>query len=232
MSSTSMTNGQKAVLLTADGYGIAEFASRTAYDSFNHSEHNIVRDMPIVIENSDSETFGNSIRRLNDIPSSKLLEQLVWAYHHESILEHIIFRLHVTTSRGVLQELSRHRIMSQTVKSSRYTMTKIINAYVASEDDQIIGSRSAFESLLLKEDMFCVDGDLEIEEINSIYNKLVTFENQSKEQIADICLSREAKDMLKGFNGLSSSDMFDKLNECKAKRNAGDKIKFVVSDMW
>jgi thymidylate synthase (FAD) len=42
---------------------------------------------------------------------------------HESTLEHIIVSFNISDiSRALLQEFSRHRMMSQTVKSSRYTL--------------------------------------------------------------------------------------------------------------
>jgi len=45
---------------------------------------------------------------------------------HESTLEHAIYTFELNFSRSVLQELSRHRIASPSVQSSRYALKKII----------------------------------------------------------------------------------------------------------
>lgn len=61
---------------------------------------------------------------------------------HSSTVEHIVFSFDIDgISRAVLQELSRHRIASYTVKSSRYTLQELKQelpfcSYRMLEDDQ------------------------------------------------------------------------------------------------
>ncbi len=45
---------------------------------------------------------------------------------HESTLEHLIYTFELWFSRGVLQELSRHRIASPSVQSTRYALKKLV----------------------------------------------------------------------------------------------------------
>ena len=54
-----------------------------------------------------------------------LIDRVGNQYHHASILEHITFNFFIDgISRACLQEVSRHRIASLSVKSSRYVLAK------------------------------------------------------------------------------------------------------------
>ena len=54
-----------------------------------------------------------------------LIDRVGNQFHHASILEHISFNFFIDgISRACLQEWSRHRHMSQSVESTRYTMAK------------------------------------------------------------------------------------------------------------
>lgn len=58
-----------------------------------------------------------------------LIDRVGNQYHHSSILEHISFNFFIDgISRACLQEWSRHRHMSQSVESTRYTMAKELKA--------------------------------------------------------------------------------------------------------
>lgn len=75
---------------------------------------------------SDEITIGLSDRRLVE----NALED-----DHTSVLEHIKFTFDIGgVSRGLLQELARHRIASLSVQSSRYTLKRI----VANSDESTI----------------------------------------------------------------------------------------------
>ena len=55
-----------------------------------------------------------------------LIDRVGNQYHHSSILEHISFNFFIDgISRACLQEISRHRIASLSVKSSRYTISEL-----------------------------------------------------------------------------------------------------------
>ena len=55
-----------------------------------------------------------------------LIDRVGNQYHHASILEHISFNFFIDgISRACLQEISRHRIASLSVKSTRYTLKEL-----------------------------------------------------------------------------------------------------------
>ena len=55
-----------------------------------------------------------------------LLDRVGNQFHHGSILEHISFNFFIDgISRACLQEISRHRVASLSVKSSRYTISEL-----------------------------------------------------------------------------------------------------------
>ena len=118
----------EVVLLQDTGIGVAESAARTCYDSFSNSENDVIKN----IEHSLPDAL--MCDEINDIEESALLDDLAWTYFHHSILEHANLSFLVRgTSRGVLQEHARHRIQAISVRSTRYTMSGIINAFVASK---------------------------------------------------------------------------------------------------
>lgn len=62
----------------------------------------------------------------NENTTEELLDRVV-SMGHESVLEHAIFQFKLEGfSRGLLLELERHRLASMTVKSTRYTLHKMI----------------------------------------------------------------------------------------------------------
>jgi thymidylate synthase (FAD) len=80
--------------------------------------------------------------------------------------------------------------------------------------------------------MFCVEGKLAAVEINSMYDKLFIFNQDNEFDISELCLSNEAKIVYSNIGSKSSDDIYMELQNCKAKRNAGDQIKFIVTDTW
>ena len=63
----------------------------------------------------------------------KLLQKII-KKHHDSVLEHIVYSFYITDiSRALLQELVRHRFVSFTVQSTRYTLAKKLKNNTASE---------------------------------------------------------------------------------------------------
>ncbi len=55
-----------------------------------------------------------------------LIDRVVNKYKHASTIEHLVYSfLYSRMSRALLQELSRHRIASPSVKSTRYTLKEL-----------------------------------------------------------------------------------------------------------
>lgn len=55
----------------------------------------------------------------------ELIERVGNKFKHSSTLEHLVYNFTIHCSRAVLQEWSRHRIASLSVKSTRYTLKEL-----------------------------------------------------------------------------------------------------------
>ena len=161
----------EVVLLQDTGIGVAESAARTCYDSFSSSENSAIQNIEHNMPDADM------CKELNSIDKSALLDDLAWTYFHHSILEHANLSFLIRgTSRGVLQEHARHRIQAISVRSTRYTMSSIINAFVSAK----YGSgKEFFIDKVLSFDMFVTsDRDYNRIEIGAMFDKL-TYQSNS-----------------------------------------------------
>ena len=213
----------EVVLLQDTGIGVAETAARTCYDSFENSENEVIQR----IENNlpDSDMCSD----INSIEDSNLLDDLAWTYFHHSILEHANLSFLIRgTSRGVLQEHARHRIQAISVRSTRYTMSSIINAFVASQTLQE-NAKEFFIEKVIGFDMFvtCSDEYNRLE-ISAIYDKL-KFQSGAVEDFNSISVAKSSLEFLQEFAG-DSQALFDALQNGKKKRNVGDAFKHIISD--
>lgn len=67
-----------------------------------------------------------------------LIDRIGNKMKHESVLEHLVYNFSIkNVSRALLQEISRTRIASPTVKSSRYTLKELRNEAPFLTDDSI-----------------------------------------------------------------------------------------------
>jgi len=153
----------KVTLLQESGLGVAEIAARTCYDSFENSENACVKR---AMEHLDTDA-------INNIEDSDLLANLAWVHHHHSIIEHATLSYLVQgTSRGVLQEHARHRLQAISVRSTRYTMSSVINAFVASLESED-GFAFFLEKVLGLHLFVVTDEDYLNIEIKAMYDKLM-----------------------------------------------------------
>lgn len=97
-----MSNRITAKLINYTGASTAEFGARICYDNID------------LIKETVDWYYLNKILNM---------------YKHESVFEHIVFQFMLEMPRMVLQELSRHRIISASVKSTRYTLKPLIRMY-------------------------------------------------------------------------------------------------------
>ena len=210
----------KVTLLQESGLGVAEIAARTCYDSFENSENEAVKN---AMQHLD-------IDAINSIADSDLLNNLAWVHHHHSIIEHATLSYLVQgTSRGVLQEHARHRLQAISVRSTRYTMSSVINAFVAS-----LESKEAFPFFLeklLELELFVIhDNDYLAIEIRSIFDKLM-FQYERDGAFIISAVAKSSLPYLEAHKG-NAQVVFEKLQRGKKKRNVGDKFKHIVSDNW
>ena len=211
----------EVVLLQDTGIGVAEAAARTCYDSFENSENEVIKNIEHNLPNAAM------CDELNAIDDSNLLDDLAWTYFHHSILEHANLSFLVRgTSRGVLQEHARHRIQAISVRSTRYTMSSIINAFVASRHG---GTKDFFIDTVMGFDMFVTtDKDYNRLEIGAIYDKL---EYQSKvvDDFHSIAVAKSSIPFIAELDG-DAQKLFEALQAGKKKRNVGDAFKHIISD--
>ena len=211
----------EVVLLQDTGIGVAESAARTCYDSFTNSENDVIKG--IEFEMPDDTMCGE----INDIEDSALLDDLAWTYFHHSILEHANLSFLIRgTSRGVLQEHARHRLQAISVRSTRYTMSGLINAFVASHQG---GGKEFFIKTVLSYDMFVTaDEAYNRLEISAMYEKLM-FQKEIVEDFYAISVAKSSLPFLEQFSG-DSVKVYEALQSGKKKRNVGDAFKHIISD--
>lgn len=213
----------EVVLMQESGIGVAETAARTCYDSFANSENTAIKDIESIMPDESMR------KEINSIEDSSLLNDLAWTYFHHSILEHSNLSFLVRgTSRGVLQEHARHRIQAISVRSTRYTMSSIINAFTASE---VLGGRDFFIDKVLDFDMLVTcDEEYNKIEIGAIYDKL-KYQSKILENFNEIAVAKSSVPLLEEYKD-DSNKLFDMLEKGKKKRNVGDAFKHVVTDNW
>ncbi|MEA2048617.1 MAG: FAD-dependent thymidylate synthase [Campylobacterota bacterium] len=210
----------KVTLLQHSGLGVAEIAARTCYDSFENSENACVK---TAMEHLDTDA-------VNGIDDSELLSSLAWVHHHHSIIEHASLSFLVQgTSRGVLQEHARHRLQAISVRSTRYTMSSVINAFTAS-----LQSNNGFAFFLEKVldlNLFVITDRAYLKiEIDAMYRKFMFQYKRNPHYLQD-AIAKSSLLFVETFKD-DAEGLYDALEKGKKKRNVGDGFKHIVSDNW
>ncbi|MCK9472978.1 FAD-dependent thymidylate synthase [Sulfurimonas sp.] len=211
----------EVILMQETGIGVAEAAARTCYDSFQNSENEAIK----YIENHIPD--DSTCKEINSIQESNLLHDLAWTHFHHSILEHVNLSFLIRgTSRGVLQEHARHRMQAISVRSTRYTMSSVINAFVASQTNS---DKDFFIDKILSFDMF-VTSDKEYNkiEIGAMYDKL-KYQEKIVKNFNEIAVAKSSLNSLEEFSG-NPEALFNALEGGKKKRNVGDAFKHIITD--
>jgi len=223
------------VLLQETGIGTAEYAARTCYDSFGSSENDCVTEFSELRDEHKSD-FPLKLEEVNNIEHSDLLDTLAWTHFHHSILEHAnLTYLFKGTSRGVLQEEARHRIQSLSVRSTRYTMSNVINAFVAEIIQNPVNTASSqwFIDTIRSFDLFVVNDKGYIDlEIKNIFEKLKhQYGLVGHDEFMKTAVAKSSLSILDEPNPISQA-VFEYLEAGKKKRNVGDAFKHIVDDNW
>lgn len=137
-------------------------------------------------------------------------------------------------SRGVLQELVRHRIASYSVKSTRYTMSSLINAFCI---DTYFNYNNTvptkwFITKVHELDLF-VTSEKKYNKIQiiDIWKKLkYQFNKKTKEEFYKIAISKSSIEYLQSTEPCNIK--FKLMQDGKSKRNVGDAFKHIVNDNW
>ena len=211
-------------LLAQTGIGVSEVAARTCYDSFENSENETIQKFS---EHLPDEAMKQELYELED---SSLLEDLAWTYFHHSILEHTnLSYLIKGTSRGVLQEHARHRLQAISVRSTRYTMSGIINAFVASL--QAADPKQFFIKKIIGFDMFVIcDEEYNKLEASSMFDRLY-YQKEKMDDFYQKAVAKSSLEFVKKYEN-EPEKLFEALQNGKKKRNVGDAFKHIVTDNW
>lgn len=212
---------------------MSEFAARTCYDSFDKSEHETVKELNELLNSNDINEISKTTiieEAENEINAegSKLLHQLSHVYFHESTLEHVTMNFIIkNTSRGVLQELARHRIASYSVQSTRYTLSDLVNWFVITKKFNL--DANFFINKIDALDIFITnDKAYGAIEIGGMFNKLNhQFNVLGADKFYELTI---AKSLLDAFKDTTNVDEAFTLLSSKAKKNVGDVIKGIVTD--
>ena len=97
-------------------------------------------------------TRGNADKELSAVGEEELLKNII-KLGHESVIEHIVLKYRIFgLSRACLQELARHRLISLTVESTRYTLRKNLNneEWVKSFRDSLDEHKRVFLDFFVK----------------------------------------------------------------------------------
>jgi len=210
----------KVTLLQQSGLGVAEIAARTCYDSFDNSENECIKN---AMSHMD-------IDAINSIADSDLLNNLAWVHHHHSIIEHATLSYLIQgTSRGVLQEHARHRIQAISVRSTRYTMSSVINAFIAAQEAE--DKFEFFLGELLEMDLFVVSSREYLDiEIRAIFDKL-NYQLSKDEGFVNSAVAKSSLPLIEEYSK-DAKGLFEALQNGKKKRNVGDGFKHIVTDNW
>jgi thymidylate synthase (FAD) len=225
----------KVYLLNETGIGTAEYAGRTAYNSFDKSENREIEDLYDVIEAGEPNEFilHNAVENVRSIKDSKLLNQLAWVHFHHSVLEHAnLSYLIKGMSRGVLQEYSRHRIQSLTVQSTRYTMSNVLYAFLAST--VLVDSKRYFVDKMVEMDILVLGDEQSRLEYSHLFEKLFhQYMKIGPKEFRGLVLSKEGLEVFDSLSSQYDADkIFNALLDTKQKRNVGDSFKWIVTDNW
>lgn len=132
-----MMNTAKAELLQHSELAITAGAARTCWSSQDKSDSQVLavcdccstayqQDEHQTLECPDCESEDFTLQVVCGQKDKELIDRIGNKYKHASILEHQTYTFYLSgISRALLQEQSRHRMASPSVKSTRYTLKEL-----------------------------------------------------------------------------------------------------------
>ena len=219
------------VLLQETGIGTSEYAARTCYDSFEASENESVVEFNQLIDEQLHHKCPSVLDEVNKIQHSNLLDDLAWTHFHYSILEHASLTYLIKgTSRAVLQEHARHRIQAISVRSTRYTMSSVINAFTATKYGR--EDITFFTDKVTAMDLFITDAEYSNIEISAMYSKLqYQFSKLGDAEFCKLAVAKSSMPYIEASNdSTDANQLFNNLEAGKKKRNVGDAFKHIITD--
>lgn len=106
----------KVKLLNHTPLWVCSSAIRTCWDSGDKSDSQCYDDL-----------YADAREWVDCGPKDRaLIERVALKFKHASTIEHLVYNFHISgVSRALLQEISRHRLASPSVKSTRYTLKEL-----------------------------------------------------------------------------------------------------------
>lgn len=103
-------------------YEKIERCGRVCYQSYQFQNRKRYEEVPVRNERIDEDSLKGHIcyeKRRVDKPATEFVRMLI-KRRHESVLEHVNLTFHIICDRAVMAELTRHRLASFSVESTRY----------------------------------------------------------------------------------------------------------------
>lgn len=185
----------KVELLQNGSLEVAAHAIRTCWQSFDKSDKGGEKDCELI------DRVGNKFK-------------------HASTLEHLTYTFYIQgISRALLQELSRHRMASPSVKSTRYTLKELKNEEsFISQDPNTNQLHSTPEQIKRSEKylVFTGDNDIDMASINALdYLRWLLIQGKSNDK-AKYCLPESYKTELTWTINARSLQNFISLRSSKS----------------
>jgi len=158
--------------------------------------------------NECGTTFNYPVEQLAAGEADKaLIARVGNKFKHGSTLEHLVYTFDITAfSRAVLQELSRHRMASPTVKSTRYTLSEL-------KDEP------PFTPTSMGQDLQILNEDTEIAlEDTEIYQRASKYVKFTGDNMIDWIIIRQLENL--------------RYVVAEKKGKANDKTKYVLPDAY
>lgn len=185
----------KVELLQNGSLEVAAHAIRTCWQSFDKGDKGGEKDQELI------DRVGNKFK-------------------HASTLEHLTYTFYIQgVSRALLQELSRHRMASPSVKSTRYTLKELKeeNSFI-SQDPNTNQLHSTPDQIKRAEKylVFVGDNDIDMASINALdYLRWLLIQGKSNDK-AKYCLPESYKTELTWTINARSLQNFIALRSSKA----------------
>ena len=120
-----MTVQHTVTLLHASPLHLAAHGARTCWDSHDKSDTKDCQ-LQAIAEAILDDNYGFTADHITGPADMDLIDRVGNKFRHASILEHLNYTFYIEgISRACLQELSRHRHTSPSVKSTRYTLKEL-----------------------------------------------------------------------------------------------------------
>jgi len=137
-----MTVQHIVTLLHASPLYLAAHGARTCWNSHGKSDTKECQ-LQAMQEAILDDNYGFTADHITGSADMDLIDRVGNKFRHASILEHLNYTFYIEgISRACLQELSRHRHTSPSVKSSRYTLKELNSeaSFINNDDENILQS--------------------------------------------------------------------------------------------